>query len=201
MADQLEDYAAFIAIADHGSLTAAAKALGRSLQAVSRSLARLEDTLGTSLVLRTTRRSQVTAAGLVFRDRLKAALAEIELARAEAARHGEVVSGRLRVAASVLFAPAYVVPAASAFMQRWPGVEIELVQSDQFADLVSERIDIAVRIGEDLKDVAEPRIGSGHRGDGTRGAARTGRQHVVLGIFISDEQLTGSIEAHRTGHR
>jgi DNA-binding transcriptional LysR family regulator len=147
MAD-LDDYTAFIAIVDRGSLTAAAKTLGRSLQGVSRSLALLERELGTSLVLRTTRRSKVTAAGLAFYDRIRLALAEIELARTEAAQHGGIVSGTLRIAASVLFAPAYVVPVAAAFIQRWHGVEVELVLSDQFTDLVADSFDLAIRIGD-----------------------------------------------------
>lgn len=147
MAD-LDDYTAFIAIVDRGSLTGAAKALGRSLQTISRSLSLLERELGTPLLLRTTRRSQVTVAGRAFHDRIKAALAEINLARDEAAQHGEIVTGRLRIAASVLFAPAYIVPTAASFMQRWPGVDIELELSDGFADLVADRIDLAIRIGD-----------------------------------------------------
>lgn len=147
MAD-IDDYAAFIAIVDHGSLTAAARALGRSLQAISRSLTLLERELGAALLLRTTRRSQVTPAGQAFHGRIKTILAELDLAREEAARHGEIVQGRLRIAGSVLFAPSYVVPAAASFMQRWPEVEVELQLSDQFADLVLERIDVAIRIGE-----------------------------------------------------
>jgi DNA-binding transcriptional LysR family regulator len=144
----LDDYEAFIAIVNHGSLTAAAKGLGCSLQTISRSLALLERELGTPLLLRTTRRSQVTAAGQAFHRRITTAMAEIDLAREEAARHGEIVSGSLRIAASILFAPSYIVPAAASFMQRWPGVEIEFALSDQFADLVADRIDVAVRIGD-----------------------------------------------------
>lgn len=141
------DYSAFIAVVDKGSLTAAARSLGRSLQAVSRSLALLESDLGVQLVRRTTRRSQPTPAGLVFHAKLKAALADIDLARAEAEQHGEATAGRLRVGASVLFAPHYVVPIAASFMQRWPGVEIDLVLDDGFADLVNDRLDVAIRIG------------------------------------------------------
>ncbi|WP_407174158.1 LysR substrate-binding domain-containing protein [Bradyrhizobium sp. STM 3562] len=147
MAD-LDDYAAFVAAVDHGSLTAAARALGRSLQGISRSLALLERELGTPLILRTTRRSEVTAAGLAFYDRIKAALGQIDLARAEAEQYGEVVSGRLRIAASVLFGPVYVVPVVATFMQRWPGVEVELVLNDGFANLVADRLDLAIRIGD-----------------------------------------------------
>src|SRR5258708_21825359 len=64
--DRIEDFQAFVAIVDKGSLTAAAKQLGRSLQSISRSLATLEGDLGVELVARTTRRSAVTEAGLAF---------------------------------------------------------------------------------------------------------------------------------------
>jgi len=145
---ELNDYTALIAIVEHGSLTAAAKALGRSLQTVSRSLASLERELGVPLVLRTTRRSEPTAAGLAFRDRIKSALADIDLARAAAELHGEVVTGQLRIGAPLLFAPTYVVPVVSSFMQRWPGIGVELVLADSFADLIADRIDLAIRIGD-----------------------------------------------------
>jgi DNA-binding transcriptional LysR family regulator len=147
MAD-IDDYAAFIAVVDKGSLTAAARSLGRSLQVISRALARLERELGVELVRRTTRRLQPTPAGLAFQAKIKAALSDIDLARAEAERHGEVVSGRLRIGASVLFGPSYVVPVAAAFMRRWSGVEAELVLMDALSDLIEERLDLAVRIGE-----------------------------------------------------
>ena len=64
--DRIEDFQAFVAIVERGSLTAAAKQLGRSLQSVSRSLAALEGDLGVELVARTTRRSAATEAGLAF---------------------------------------------------------------------------------------------------------------------------------------
>lgn len=145
---ELSDYESFVAVVDHGSLTAAGRAIGRSLQAVSRSLALVEKELGVELVRRTTRRSEPTPAGRAFYARMKAALGEIDLARAEAERHGEVISGQIRIGASVLFAPAHLVPVAASFMQRWPGVEIEVVLSDRFADLVEERLDLAIRIGD-----------------------------------------------------
>jgi DNA-binding transcriptional LysR family regulator len=80
-------------------------------------------------------------------EKLKAALKDIENARTEAGRDAERVSGVLRVGASVLFAPNYVVPAATAFLHRFPEVEIELVLSDGLADLIEDRLDVAIRIG------------------------------------------------------
>jgi len=147
MAD-LADYEAFIGTIDKGSLTAAARASGRSLQSVSRSLALLEREMGVQLIRRTTRRSYPTTAGIAFHAKLKAALADIDLARAEAEQQSEAVAGSLRVGASVLFAPSYVVPVAAAFMQRWPNVSVTLVLKDEFSELMDDELDVAVRIGD-----------------------------------------------------
>jgi DNA-binding transcriptional LysR family regulator len=143
----IEDYAVFLAVIDHGSLTAAARKLGRSLQATSRVLASLERELGVQLVARTTRKLAPTAIGLAFADRIRGALADIELAREELADAGEKIGGRIRIAASTLFGPRYVLPALAAAAERHSNLEIELTLSDQHTDLISEGIDIAVRIG------------------------------------------------------
>ncbi len=145
--DRLDDYRAFVAIVDKGSLTAAARRLGRSLQAVSRALAGLEDEVGVELIRRTTRRSAPTEAGRAFYARIKAALAEIGDAKREAAGRRAEPAGLLRLTASSAFAPLYVVPAVAAFLAAHPRVEIELEVSDRYVDLIAEGIDVAVRIG------------------------------------------------------
>jgi DNA-binding transcriptional LysR family regulator len=81
---RLADLEAFIAIIEHGSLTTAARHLDRSLQAVSRALAALEEDIGVQLVHRTTRQSSPSEAGLAFYKRLKPAVAEIREAELEA---------------------------------------------------------------------------------------------------------------------
>ncbi|MEO8713494.1 MAG: LysR family transcriptional regulator, partial [Acetobacteraceae bacterium] len=70
----LEDYQAFVAIVERGSLTAASRQLGRSLQAVSRALSQVERDIGVELIRRTTRRLQPTNAGLGFHARIKVVL-------------------------------------------------------------------------------------------------------------------------------
>jgi DNA-binding transcriptional LysR family regulator len=149
--DRIEDFRAFVAIVDQGSLTAAANQLGRSLQSVSRSLAALERELGIELVRRTTRRSNPTDAGLAFYRRLGAALAEIENAKLETANRRAEATGLLRITASSAFAPLYIVPALPDFLAAHPRVEIELDLSDGYVDLIGEGFDLAVRIG-DLPD-------------------------------------------------
>jgi DNA-binding transcriptional LysR family regulator len=103
--DRIADFQAFVAIVDKGSLTAAAKQLGRSLQSISRSLATLEGDLGVELIARTTRRSAATEAGLAFYRRVGAALSEIEAAKLETSNRRSEPVGLLRNTWSTAFAP------------------------------------------------------------------------------------------------
>ena len=146
--DRIEDFQAFMAIVDKGSLTAAAKQLGRSLQSISRSLATLEGDLGVELIARTTRRSAATEAGLAFYRRLGAALSEIEEAKLETSNRRSEPAGLLRITSSTVFAPLYVVPAVCAFLKSHPKVDIELDMSDGYIDLIGQGFDLAIRIGE-----------------------------------------------------
>jgi DNA-binding transcriptional LysR family regulator len=145
---RLEDYQAFTAIVEKQSLTAAARHLGRSLQAVSRSLAVLERDLGVELIRRTTRRSNPTDAGLAFHQRLSAALAEIDAAKLETANRRLEATGVLRIAGSPGFSPLYVVPALPEFLAAHPRVEVDLELSDRYVDLVAEGYDLAIRVGQ-----------------------------------------------------
>ncbi len=145
--ERLDDLTAFVAIARGGSLTAAARDLGRSLASVSRSLASLERELGVELVHRTTRRSTLTGAGLGYLGRIEPALAELDEARREAARARREPRGLLRLGASTLLGPAHLVPIVADFLERHPGLEVELQLTDAFVDLVASRLDLAVRVG------------------------------------------------------
>lgn len=144
----LDDYRVFVAIVEQGNLTAAARYLHRSLQAVSRSLQALEGELGVGLIQRTTRRAQPTAAGLAFHARIRAALADIDLARSALAEHGARIDGTLRIGGSTQFSAPYLVPLVAAFMERYPDVVVELVVADQHVDLQREKLDATVRLGE-----------------------------------------------------
>lgn len=144
----LDDYKVFIAVVEQGNLSAAARHLHRSLQAVSRALAALENELGVELIHRTTRRAQPSAAGLVFHARLKTALADIDLARSELAEHGARIDGTLRIGGSTQFSAPHLVPVVAAFMERYPHVDVELVVADHRADMQREKLDAAVRLGE-----------------------------------------------------
>ena len=144
----MEDIEAFLAIIEAGSQTAAARRLGRSLQAVNRSLVALEKSVGVELVRRTTRKSFATEAGLAFYHRVKPAVAEITEARLEAASRRAEPSGLLRIAAPVLFSSTFVVPALAEFTARYPRIETDLRVSDQAIHLVGGGFDLALRIRE-----------------------------------------------------
>lgn len=148
---RLEDLEAFIHIAETGSLTKAARLLNRSLQAVSRSLAALEQDVGVQLVHRSTRHCALSEAGETFFLRVKPAVAEIGEARLEVADRRTALSGLLRVGAPILFGPDFLVPVIAQYMQAYPQVEVDLQLTDSFTDLSSAGLDLVVRIA-DLPD-------------------------------------------------
>lgn len=144
----LDEYAVLVAVVDEGSLTAAARRLGRSLQAVSRSLLALEHEFGVSLVQRTTRQSRPTEAGLAFLAKVRPALADLEAARQAVTESSARLAGSIRIGGPQLFGAAFLTPAVAAFMARHPAVEVELVLEDAFADLVAVGLDVALRFGD-----------------------------------------------------
>lgn len=143
----LRELETFVAIAEEGSLTAAALRLGRSLQAVSRGLQTLEATLGATLVVRTTRTSQLSEAGERFYARVKAVLADLEIAQTELAEDAKRLTGTLRINAPTLFGPRYVVPLIAEFLQRHPDLHAAVSLEDEFSDPASSGADVTLRIG------------------------------------------------------
>lgn len=145
--ERIPDLEAFVAVVEQGGVSAAARRLGRSVQSVSRSLAAVERVVGAELVRRTTRNSHVTSAGTELYRRVSSALKEIACASAQAAGARDRAIGVLRVSASTRFGPAFVVPAAAAYLASNKEVEVELILQDDYVDLVGEGYDLAVRVG------------------------------------------------------
>jgi DNA-binding transcriptional LysR family regulator len=145
---RIDDLDAFVAIVEKGGQTAAARHLRRSLQSIGRSLSALEQDLKAQLVRRTTRQSRPTEAGQAFYRRIKPALVDIHEARLETANRQAEPSGLLKVGAPEAFASSFVVPAVRDFMERHPGVEVELQASDRPVDFFTQQLDLAVRIRE-----------------------------------------------------
>lgn len=146
--DKLRSMGVFARVVEHGSLTAAARALGMSPPAVVRALAALEHAVGARLLHRTTRRQSLSDEGREYYARCKRVLAEVEEADALLSARRSAPRGRLRVTAPVMYGRLHVAPAISALLAHYPDVEVELLLLDRVVDLVEEGIDAAIRIGQ-----------------------------------------------------
>ena len=153
-----------IGIADHGSFTAAAQALGMSMPAVVRALAALEANLGVRLFNRTTRRVALTDEGRRYLEHSRRILQQVADARASLGAEASEPQGTLCITAPVLFGQMYVAPAVTRFARRYPKVRVDVQLLDRISNLVEEGFDAAVRIGElaDSTLVAQ-RVGSFRR--------------------------------------
>ena len=138
----------FVRIVDGGSLSAAARSLGVSLPAVVRTLAALEEHLGTRLLNRTTRRIGLTDAGGEYYQRSRQLLGEVEEAELAVSSAKSRPSGTLAVTAPVLFGRFNVVPILAEYRRRFPEVGVRLLLLDRNVNLLEEGIDVAVRIGQ-----------------------------------------------------
>jgi len=135
-----------VRVAQEGSLSAAARALGMTPSAVSRIIARTEQRLGTRLLLRTTRAITFTAEGEAYlrgARRILADLAEVEDAIADQS----VPKGRLRVSAALGHGRLAIVPLVAAFSARYPNIIVDLTLGDEVVDILGGQADVAVRFG------------------------------------------------------
>lgn len=145
--DKLKAIATFVRIVDSGSLTAAAETAGTSLTSVVRSLAALEQSLGTRLLNRTTRRLSLTPEGRDYAERCRQILAAVNEADAALGEQKGALSGRLVLTAPVTFGRLHVAPLVTSFLKQHPDVSVELLLLDRVVDMLEEGLDLAVRIG------------------------------------------------------
>lgn len=151
MQTTIEELLAFRTVVDSGTITAAADQLGQTVSGISRALSRLEKKLGTTLLRRTTRRLALTEEGLTFLARARAILDALDEAEDELAARRQAPAGLLRVNAATPFMLHAIVPLVPAFSALYPKIALELNTDDLNVDLLAERTDIAIRIGE-LRD-------------------------------------------------
>ena len=141
-----DGWACFAAVADSGSFTAAAGALGLSKASVSKAVSRLEASLGITLLHRSSRSVTVSTAGEGLLGEARAMVAAATAAT-EAARGDRLdLAGPVRLAAPMSFGIKVLGPPLAAFLERHPAVEIEVALSDARQDLIAEGIDLALRI-------------------------------------------------------
>jgi DNA-binding transcriptional LysR family regulator len=146
MSDRLRELTAFVRASETGSFSRVARELGVSQASISRMVASLEARLGVKLLLRTTRRVAPTDTGLVFLQRARQILGDLDDAE-NAARGADSLRGTLRVALSGAFGIREVIPRLPGFVAQHPKLGIELLMSDRTEDLIAEGADIALRLG------------------------------------------------------
>jgi DNA-binding transcriptional LysR family regulator len=145
--DKFMALAVFARVVEHGGFTAAANKLGLSASAVTKTIARLEDELGTQLFNRTTRRLAPTDFGQEFYERCVHILADLEDAEAALRRGSAVTRGRIRAVVPFSFGRVTLVPELPRFFARFPEIRLDLSFNDGATDLIADGVDIAVRTG------------------------------------------------------
>jgi DNA-binding transcriptional LysR family regulator len=145
--DRLETMQVFVAVARLGSFAAAARQLRLSASVATRAVAQLEDTLGLTLLARTTRSVRLTERGEVYFHSCQQILADIEDATRLARGENAAPRGELTVAAPVLFGRLHVLPVVTRLVRDHPALSVRLTLSDRNIHLVDEGVDVAVRIG------------------------------------------------------
>ncbi len=149
--DKIHAMQLFIRVAELESFSRAADTLGLPKGSVSRQIQALESHLGVRLLHRTTRRVQLTQDGMVYYERARDLLSNLEELDGMFQLDPSSISGRLRVDMPVAVAKKLVIPQLPAFLQQYPGIELELSSSDRLVDVVREGFDCVVRVGT-LKD-------------------------------------------------
>jgi DNA-binding transcriptional LysR family regulator len=143
----LRTLAIFVKVAERKSFVRAATDLGITQSGVSNAIKRLEDQVGTLLLVRTTRRVSLTEDGAAFFERCRQALAAIDEAEHVLKRAQLKPSGTLRIDVPLAFGRIKLVPLLRPFQQQFPDVRLRLTFTDRYIDLIEEGVDVAVRFG------------------------------------------------------
>ena len=145
--DRLAALEMFVRVVDTGSFSAVARNQDIGQPAVSKAVVQLEEWLGVSLLMRSTRSLVPTEAGRIFYEHAKRTIEEAHEAVLAARGSACGLSGKLRVSTSVCFGRLHVIPNLSAFLAEHPDLDIELVLDDRHLDLINEGIDVSLRMG------------------------------------------------------
>lgn len=162
--DRLQWMKTFVGVVESGSFSAVARQLGCSQSVVSKHVTALEQWMGVALLVRTTRRQNLTDAGRRFHARCLQVLETLDDAQRELHHPKDLVEGELTVSASVTFGRLHLVPRLAEFQRRYPKLRLRLHFDDAFTDLPAEGVDVAFRLGEPIdRRLQARRIGTGVR--------------------------------------
>ncbi|MEM6991688.1 MAG: LysR family transcriptional regulator [Myxococcota bacterium] len=147
--DTLAGIPVLVRVAETQSFSEAARQLGISPSGVSKTISRLEERLGVRLFDRTTRKVAITEEGLRFYERCRQIVADIEEAQTELTEARVQPRGTVLASVPAELGRCHIVPALPELLRRHPELEVRLELTDRRVDLVGERVDLAVRVGDD----------------------------------------------------
>jgi DNA-binding transcriptional LysR family regulator len=139
--------AVFVAAAEDGSLSSAARRFGLSASMAGKHVSSIEADLGIRLMQRSTRKLHLTDVGRAYYARCKRILEEYEDANREAGDAQQSVHGVLRVAAPITFGAMHLGEVVASYLEQHPLVGVEIMLNDRYVDLLAEGVDVAIRIG------------------------------------------------------
>lgn len=145
--DKLETMQVFVEVAERESFVEASKKLGLSAPAVTRSIARLEQSLGTRLFNRTTRHVRLTDAGRHYLCDVKGILESVEQAEAFVSGSYAKPIGELSITAPILFGQKYIIPLITEYLDLYPEVTANAEFYDRIVNMLEDNLDVAFRIG------------------------------------------------------
>jgi DNA-binding transcriptional LysR family regulator len=158
--ENVADLIAFIAIAQERSFTRAAARIGVSQSALSHALSRLEKRLGVRLLTRSTRSLSPTDAGQRLLATIEPRFQEVDAALAQVSEFRDKPAGTIRLSAGEHAVNAVLWPRLQPFTEAYPDIALEIIAENGFVDIVAQRYDAGVRLGEQLaKDMIAVRIG------------------------------------------
>jgi DNA-binding transcriptional LysR family regulator len=146
--DRVRAMTAFVRCVERGSFSSVAREMKIAQPTVSKLVASLERHLGGKLFARSTRELALTEEGRRFYERCRVIVDAVDHAEASFKNGREEIAGTLRVATSVSFGRAQLMPRVAAFLRQYPLLRLDVQLNDRFVDLVEEGIDVAFRIGE-----------------------------------------------------
>ncbi|MBC3240799.1 LysR family transcriptional regulator [Pseudomonas lurida] len=162
--DKLHAMAIFVRVIERGSFSAVARELQTTQPTISKILRALETELGGKLIARSTRQLSLTDEGQRYYRHCREILAAVDAAEHSFQTGKETIAGPLRVGSSVSFGRLQIAARLSDFLLQYPDVQVDLQLNDHLQDMVSEGLDVTLRIGE-LPDsgLIARRIGTTHR--------------------------------------
>ncbi|WP_431822997.1 LysR family transcriptional regulator [Burkholderia sp. F1] len=209
--DKFSALRAFVEVAESGGFSSAGRRLDLAASSVVRAVDALEASLGTVLLNRTTRQVTLSDAGALYYARAKQLLEDLADADSLVADRGDEPSGPLRVSVPVAYGIRRIAPHVSAFLARHPKLDLDMQLTDQRVDLVLDRIDVAIRLGEaaPAADVVARRLGTFRRyvvashdyldAHGTPATPGELVDHACLRFhFGGDQQVWTFAHAHET---